>query len=201
MRKPPASPQARDTIAAAHPLVRALIARLGPRVDGPVLDFAAGSRRNTRALRDAGLRVVSVADAVAESTAPFAGITERFAAALSSHGMLHGTPSSIADKAALIARRLEPGGPLYATFGSSRDARFGKGQRIDAWTFVPTEGDERGVAHGYFDRERLTALLEPWFTIESLEERDVDDVVGAWAHRDAPMRGAVHWFAIGVKRD
>lgn len=200
MRKPPASPQAQDTIAAAHPLARALIAQLGSRTDGPVLDFAAGSGRNTRALRAAGLRVVSIADAVAESPTPLAGITARFGAALSSHGLLHGTPATIEHKLEPIARRLEPGGLVCATFGSSRDARFGQGERIDAWTFASTEGDERGVAHGYFDRERLTALLEPWFAIESLEERDVDDVVGAWAHPESPLRGAVHWFVIAAKR-
>lgn len=201
MRKPAASPQSQDTIAAAHPLARVLIARLGPRADLPVLDFGAGRGRNTRALRDAGPRVVSVADAVAESAAPLAGITDRFAAALSTHALLHGTASIVAEKTAVIAQRLEPRGLLYATFGSSRDARFGKGERIDDWTFAPLEGAERGVAHAYFDREHLVALLEPLFMIESLEERDVDDVVGAWAHRDAPLRGAVHWFAIAAKHD
>jgi hypothetical protein len=198
--KPPASPQAQDTIAAAHPLARALIARVGARVDGPVLDFAAGSGRNTRALRAAGLRVVSVADGVAESAAALAGITDRFVAALSSHGLLHGTPSTVADKVTLIVGRLEPGGLLYATFGSSHDARFGQGERIDAGTFAPAEGDERGIAHAYFDRESLVALLEPWFAIESLEERAVDDVVGAWAHRELPLRGAVHWFAVATRK-
>jgi hypothetical protein len=177
-----------------------LIARLGSRTGGPVLDFAAGSGRNTRALRAAGLRVVSVADGVAESAAPLAGIRARFAAAVSSHGLLHGTPSIIAHKVGSIARRLEPGGLLYATFGSSHDARFGQGERIDAWTFAAAEGDERGVAHGYFGRERLAALLERCFAIESLEERTVDDVVGAWAHRESPLRGATHWFAIAAKR-
>jgi len=170
--------------------------RLGPRSDLPVLDFAAGSGRNTRALRDAGLRVVSVADSVAESVIPLAGITERFAAALSTHGLLHGTPAIASDTVASIAQHLEPHGLFYASFGSSRDARFGEGERIDAWTFAPAEGDERGVAHVYFDRDRLRALLEPHFAIESLEERSVDDVVGNWAHRTSPLRGALHWFVI-----
>ncbi len=165
------------------------------------MDFGAGHGRNTRALRDAGLRVVSVADAVADSAAQLTGITDRFAAALSTHALLHGTPSIVAEKTAVIAQSLEPGGLLYATFGSSRDARFGKGERIDHRTFAPLEGDEGGIAHAYFDREHLVALLEPLYIIESLEERDVDDVIGAWAHRDAPLRGAVHWFAIAAKRD
>jgi hypothetical protein len=158
------------------------------------LDFASGRGRNRRALREAGLRVVSVADGVSDSATPLAGITDRFAAAISSHGLLHGTPVSVGDKLTSIAERLEPGGLLYATFGSSRDARFGEGERVDAWTFAPTDGDERGVAHAYFDRNRLRMLLEPHFAIESLEERAVDDVVGTWAHPGSPLRGAIHWF-------
>jgi hypothetical protein len=200
VRKPPASPQSQDTIAAAHPLARELVARLGRRGSGPVMDFAAGSGRNTRALREAGFRVVSIADGVAEAEAPLAGITDRFVAAFSSHGLLHGTPAIIAAKLTSIVQCLDTGAPLYATFGSSRDARFGKGERIGQWTFAPTEGDERGVAHTYFDRPRLTAILEPYFTVESLEECDVDAVAGTWAHRDVPLSGAVHWIAIGVKR-
>ena len=200
MRKPPASPQDRDTIAAAHPLARALIGRLGIRTDLPMLDFGAGSGRNTRALRAAGHRVVSVADSVAESTTPLAGITDRFAAAISSHGLLHGMPSAVADKVGAIAARLEPVGLLYATFGSSGDARFGEGERLDDWTFAPKDGDERGVAHAYFDRDRLIALLAPHFTVDSLEERAVDDVVGNWAHPQSPLRGAMHWFVIAAKR-
>jgi hypothetical protein len=196
VRKPPASPQAPDTIAAAHPLARALIARLGSRTDLMVLDFAAGSGRNTRALRAAGLRVASVADSIAESATPLAGLTGRFAAALSTHGLLHGTPPIVSNNVGAIAQRLAPGGLLYATFASSRDARFGKGERIDAWTYAPIDGDERGVAHAYFDRAGLLGLLEPHFTIESLDERSVDDIVGAWAHRASPLRGAMHWFAI-----
>ncbi len=161
-----------------------------------MLDFAAGSGRNTRALRDAGLWVVSLADSIAESATPLIGITERFAAALSTHGLLHGTRSIVANSVASIAQHLEPPGLLYATFASARDARFGQGERIDPWTFAPTKGDERGVAHAYFDRKSLLVLLEPHFAVESLEERSVDDVVGAWAHRESPLRGAMHWFVI-----
>ncbi|MBV8343880.1 MAG: hypothetical protein JO190_02675 [Candidatus Eremiobacteraeota bacterium] len=161
-----------------------------------MLDFAAGRGRNTRALRDAGLRVVSVADGVAESATPLGGITDRFAAALSTHGLLHGTQSIVSDKVISIAQHLEPGGLLFATFASARDARFGKGERVGAWTFAPTEGDERGIAHAYFGRGRLRAMLAPHVTIESMEERCVDDVVGAWAHPESPLRGAVHWFVI-----
>lgn len=178
----------------SHPLAVRLIERLRPRHDARVLEFASGSGRNAAALRGAGFAVVTVSDASAVSPAPFAGIADRFAAALSTHGLLHGTPAIIAARLQEIAALLEPSGLLYATFGSTRDARFGRGEQIDAATFAPLDGDERGVAHAFFDRDHLTALLAPDFAVESLEEHAVDDVAGRWAHQERSLERAVHWF-------
>jgi SAM-dependent methyltransferase len=197
VRKPPASPQAQDTIAAPHPLVERLLEHVRA---GRVLDFACGRGRNAAALRRAGLCVVSIDDGTAESSVPLQAIDENFVAALSTHGLLHGAVPHVAAKLRSIAERLVPNGLLYATFGSAGDARFGHGERIDEWTYAPTEGDERGVAHAFFDRARLERLLEEHFTIETLEEHRVDEVAGSWAHQQTPLIGAVHWFAIARKR-
>jgi SAM-dependent methyltransferase len=193
VRKPPASPQAQDTIAAPHPLAKRLIERVRA---GCVLDFACGKGRNSAALRRAGLCVVAIDDGAAESSAPLKAIDEIFVAALSTHGLLHGRVPHVAAKLRSIAERLAPNGLLYATFGSAGDARFGQGTRIDDWTYAPAEGDERGVAHAFFDRARLERLLEEHFTIETLEEHAVDEVAGSWAHQQTPLTGAIHWFAI-----
>ncbi len=167
----------------AHPLAVRLIEHLRGAQEFRVLEFACGAGRNTRALREAGLNVVTIEDRVAASEAPFAGVPGAFAAALSTHGLLHGTDAIVAGHVSQIARRLAKKGMLYATFGSVRDARFGQGERIDASTFAPAEGDERGVAHAFFDRDQLVALLDPYFAIESLEEHDADKV---------------HWFAVAT---
>jgi SAM-dependent methyltransferase len=161
-----------------------------------VLEFACGSGRNTRALREAGFDVASIDDRAAASEAPFAGVHGRFAAAISTHGLLHGTPEIIGGHLLQIARLLRRNGALYATFGSIRDARFGRGEPIDASTFAPAEGDERGVAHAFFSRDQMRALLDPYFAVESLEECDADEIAGSWAHRERPLSGAVHWFAV-----
>jgi hypothetical protein len=161
-----------------------------------VLEFACGAGRNTIALREAGFDVVAIDERTAVSGAPFAGVHGGFAAALSTHGLLHGTPAIIAGHVSQIAELLAKNGMLYATFGSVRDARFGRGERIDASTFAPSEGDERGVAHGFFSREQVRALLDPYFALESLEEHDADEIAGSWAHRERPLSGAVHWFAV-----
>ena len=186
---------------APHPLAEGLIERLQPEPDGPILDFAAGSGRNGDALRRAGFAVVTVNDDAAASTAPLAGVGERrFAAIVSTHGLLHGTARAVGARLGPLADRLRAGGLLYATFGSVSDARFGRGRCLDDATYAPDEGDEAGVAHAYFDRARLQALLEPHFVVESLEERRVDSAAGTWAHSKRPLAGAVHWFAIARKR-
>ncbi|MFZ0682281.1 MAG: class I SAM-dependent methyltransferase [Candidatus Cybelea sp.] len=182
----------------AHPLAVSLIEHLRGAPEIRVLEFACGAGRNTRALRAAAFDVVAIDDRAAASGAPFAGVHGAFAAAISTHGLLHGTPAIIAGHVSQIARLLAENGALYAAFGSIRDARFGQGERIDASTFAPSDGDERGVAHGFFSRDQVRALLDPYFAIESLEERDADRIAGSWAHRERPLSGAVHWFAVAT---
>ncbi len=184
----------------AHPLAECLIEHLQYRPGSRVLDFASGSGRNTAALREAGFAVIAIDDGGAALPGALAASDGEFAAAVSTHGLLHGTPKSIAAALDAIAERLENNGRLYATFGSVRDARFGQGERLGDWTFAPIEEPERGVPHTYYDRERLEALLSLGFLIESLDERGVDQTAGSWAHADRPLRGAVHWFVVARKR-
>lgn len=184
----------------AHPLAQHLIECL--REGGPyrALDFASGRGRNAAALRRAGLTVVEIDDAAAASDEPLKEMNERVAAVLSTHGLLHGTAPAIAARIRAIAAVLEAGGLLCATFGSSRDARFGQGERIAGSTYAPTDGDELGVAHTFFSADELHALLDAEFAFESMTEHAVDEVAGAWAHRERPLTRAVHWFVVARKR-
>uniref|UniRef100_E6PG54 Methyltransferase type 11 n=1 Tax=mine drainage metagenome TaxID=410659 RepID=E6PG54_9ZZZZ len=175
---------------AAHPLARQLIARL-PR-GARVLEIGHGSGRNHRALEAAGLEVLHFDAALAPA--------ERAAAALSTHALLHGTPAEIATLLAGIACGIDGGAPLFATFGSRRDARFGEGTQLGPATFAPTDGDERGVAHSYYDEAGLRSALHELFAIEELREVEVDAIAGGWAHASAPLRGAVHWFVVTRRR-
>jgi len=108
--------------------------------------------------------------------------------------LLHGFPNEIAATVASVANQLEPHGLLYATFGSQRDARFGTGEKLGEQTYAPTEGDERGIPHTYFNEPELRKLLEPHFEIERLEEVPVDMIAGTWAHQQKPLTNATHWF-------
>lgn len=187
-------------VSAPHPLAERLIERLQSAPESRVLDFAAGRGRNGEALRRAGFTVVAIADDAAAFAAPLAGQSASFGAVISTHGLLHGTSQAIAGRVRALAQYLKSGGLLYATFGSTRDARFGQGERIDDSTFSPNDGGERGVAHAYFDRDRLLALLDPDFEVELLREHSVNRVAGSWAHRERPLTGAVHWYAMARKR-
>lgn len=182
-----------------HPLAVRLVEHLRASPAARVLEFGCGRGRNTEALRAAGLTVVAVDDRTAGSSAPLEGLSGPFAGALSTHGLLHGTPAAIGAALAGIAGLLAGGAPLYATFGSVRDARFGSGERIEEFTYASESGDERGVAHAFFGRDRLRELLGAHFAIGSLEEHDAGQSAGQWAHSDRPLSGAVHWFAIATK--
>jgi hypothetical protein len=195
----PPSPQDRASIRTPHPLAVQLIARFERRRGRRVLEYASGSGRNAAAMARAGLEVVAISDAEAGSANPLQSLEGTFAAALSTHGLLHGTRAGVTAAVAAIAGCLETGGFLYATFGSVRDARFGTGQRLDDGTYAPLEGDETGVPHAFFDRENLTHALQSTFEIETLDERAVDDIAGPWAH-ERPLRAAVHWFVTARRR-
>ncbi len=173
----------------AHPLADALIERLRGR-GARVLELGAGSGRNTAALQAAGFDVRAIRDDDVPEIAPGDGA---FDAALSTHALLHGTPAAIACTVQKTARALKPHAPFYCTFSSKRDARCGRGRRIADDTYAPLSGDEAGVPHAYFDEAGLRAMLQQWYEVESLQEHEVDTIVGRWAHAQ-PRSGAVHWF-------
>lgn len=178
---------------AAHPLARQLLALIADRpLGGPVIEVGTGSGRNTRALVDAGVQVVSVPDDVLYTQLP--GTHETYNAALSTHGYLHGTTAKLRAGFAELRRVLRPGAPIFITLGSIADARYGLGIPFDERSFAPGEGEEVGIPHAYFDRDGVNEVLEGFFTIEEAEEVDVDEIVGRWAHAENDVTGRVHWF-------
>lgn len=158
-----------------------------------MLELAPGSGRNTGALRRAGLDVETIPDASLDEWLRSDAAQGAFDAVLSTHGFLHGTAATATAMIERSSRALRAGGLLFATFASERDRRFGRGTRLDDRSYAPDDGDEAGVAHVYFDERSLRGELRACYEIQSLEEREVDDVVGRWAHAERPS-GSVHWF-------
>jgi hypothetical protein len=176
----------------AHPLAAHLVdlARREP-LDGPVIEVGTGSGRNTRALVEARIPNVTVPDSTPYTQLP--GTRDSYGAALSTHAYLHGTSAKLRAGIAELRRVLRPNAPIFITLGSFKDARYGLGIPFDERSFAPGEGDELGIPHAYFDRDGVIELLFG-FDIVSLEEVDVDDIVGRWAHDDDELPGRVHWF-------
>jgi hypothetical protein len=179
-----------------HPLAERLIARYrDAALQGPVLEIAAGAGRNTDALRAAGVAVVATRDD--ESYTQLPGSRNAYAAALSTHGYLHGSTDKLRAGFGDLLRVLRSGAPIFITLGSIHDARFGFGLPVDERTYAAGDGPEKGVPHAFFEREGITEILRG-FTLESAEEVGVDEVVGRWAH--APTeRGLCHWFVVARK--
>jgi hypothetical protein len=176
---------------AAHPLAARLVALYRQRsLGGPIIEVAAGSGRNTRYLVDAGIPIVSTRDDETYTQLP--GGRNLYSAALSTHGYLHGTVAKLRVGFAELRRVLRPGALIFITLGSIHDARFGLGTALDDATFAPGDGDEAGIPHAYFDRAGVHEVLAPPFTVESLEEVNVDAIVGRWAH--GTDSGMWHWF-------
>jgi hypothetical protein len=190
MAEPSSSERTAGTFAEAHPLAQRLFVCLEGG-HGPVIVVGDGRGRNSQALRAAGLEVVAIPDEAPYTQLP--AKTRTFAGALSTHAYLHGITSKIRQGVAELARVLQPGAPALLTFGSIQDVRYGFGDRLDAHTFAPGDGPEQGVPHAYFDRDGVVELLRS-FTVASLEEVLVDDIVGKWAHLEGEPPGKIHWF-------
>ena len=185
------SPESAAIFQDAHPLAHRLIERLGAQA-GTIVIVGDGRGRNSRALRNAGLHVVAVGD-----EAPYtqlAAAPRTFDGALSTHAYLHGTSAKVRAGIAELARVLRGGAPAFLTFGSIRDVRFGYGEALDEHTFAPGEGPEKGVPHAYFDRDAILDVLRP-FAVVHVEEVEVDNIVGKWAHLGDEPAGKIHWFA------
>lgn len=190
---PEASANKQGNFSGPHPLALRLLKSLP--AGGSVLEIGPGSGRNTCALREAGVEVTPIPP---EAAALDALESRVFDAVLCTHALLHGTPPSIEATTRHAAALMKPGAMLFATYGSTSDARFGSGRKISAHTYAPEDGDEAGVAHSYFSAGEVRELLKPLDVLE-IVETPVDDIAGKWAHRTAPLAGAVHWFAVARK--
>jgi hypothetical protein len=182
----------------AHPLTERLIQDARERaLDGPVIEVGTGSGRNVRALVEAGIPNVTVPDATPYTQLP--GPRETYGAALSTHAYLHGASAKLRAGIAELRRVLRPNAPVYLTLGSFKDVRYGLGVPLDERSFAPGDGDEAGIPHAYFDRDGVLELLFG-FEIESMEEVDVDQIVGRWAHAADDVGGRVHWFVVARRK-
>jgi hypothetical protein len=183
----------------AHPLAQRLLDLIAEQpLRAPVLEVGTGSGRNTRALVDAGVQVVSVPDDVLYTQLP--GTRDNYGAALSTHAYLHGTVEKLRAGFAELRRVLVPDAPIFITLGSVRDVRYGLGIPFDERSFAPGDGDEAGIPHAYFDRDGVLEVLRGFFHVDEAAEVVVDGIVGTWAHPDDTLEGRVHWWVLATRQ-
>jgi SAM-dependent methyltransferase len=161
--------------------------RAGIRVDTVEEDAA---RARYAAERTAAQPLVRVARCRFVGPYPYAG---GFDGALSTSAFLHGSPATVDAALAAVAARLRPNAPFYATFGSTRDPRFGRGVRIDAATYAAADGPESGVPHAFFDEARLRERLGAFVDLD-LREGSAAETAGRWAHAPDDAAEIRHWF-------
>src|SRR5690348_12003648 len=123
MAEPSSSDRTAATFAEADSLAQRLVQPLEGA--GPVLVIGNARGRNSRALQAAGVEVVAIPDEAPYTQLP--AKTATFTGALSTHAYLHGVASKIRQGIAELARVLQRGAPLFLTFGSIQDVRYGFG--------------------------------------------------------------------------
>ena len=199
----------------AHPLAYVLASAVAGRT-GRVRIVGIGSGRNLAPFLAAGIGVdvlesdVARADALrarygdavpivraAYDAAASGGERGRYVGVLATHALLHGTSRSLTAALANVRDSITAGGTLCATFGSTRDPRSARGERLDAMTTVERDGPEANVPHVFHDRAALEAALRG-FTIVDAYEASAAESVGRWAHDERDAATIVHWFVTAV---
>ncbi len=195
----------------AHPLAHLLVTKLAG-CGGRARIVGIGSGRNLAPFLAAGIGVDVLesdperADAIrarygaavpvvraAYDETPAAGERGAYAGVLATHALLHGTSRTHAAAIAGVRASLAADGILCATFGSTRDPRASRGERLDRMTTVERDGPEANVPHVFHDRATLGAALRD-FTIVDAYEASAAESAGRWAHDARDAETIVHWF-------
>jgi tellurite methyltransferase len=87
-----------------------------------------------------------------------------------------------------IYRALRPGGLFFVTFNSTRSDDWGRGTRVDHFTYVKVGGVEDGIPHYFVDRPELDRLISA-FDVLRLSHKE------EWDAESGDEKRAAHWIA------
>jgi SAM-dependent methyltransferase len=167
-----------------------------------VLDLGAGAGRHTLLLAKAGFEVVSLdvsetalgvlrrrvdeeglrnVVAVRHEMGRLPFLDGYFDAVVSTNVIHHGLATEVGQVADEALRVTRAGGDGLFVVLSDRDFRYGSGKRLEARTYLFTEGEEKGIVHHFFSKRELRSLLGA-FRIVSLDEELLPEGKGVRAH-------------------
>ncbi|MDH3630345.1 MAG: class I SAM-dependent methyltransferase [Gammaproteobacteria bacterium] len=72
-----------------------------------------------------------------------------------------------------INRVLSPGGLIFITFKSILDAQCGYGEQLAPFTWAPTSGLEKGIAHYYVDEAEARRLMQDFDLISMVHKQEL----------------------------
>jgi len=196
-----------------HPSVVSLQREMDNRGFRKILDLGCGAGRHTTYLSGLGFEVVGLDPASSGLEHCYGELVTRelprrlvlagmerlpfhdssYQCVVSTYVIHHNSILGITLAIGEIERILVPGGLFLATVLGRKDFKYGVGRRVEDGTYVPTEGDERGVVHHFFERDEIMDLLGS-FRIISLagDEAEVDFPGGKCVRHD-------HWEVLAEK--
>jgi len=97
-----------------------------------------------------------------------------------------------------ISRILVKNGLFLATIASKQNHKFGKGDKIDEYTYLTDSGAEKGIPHCFLDNKDITKIFSPKFHLLKLEL-----ISGEIPEEDKPLKkeGSLdHWLIFAQKK-
>lgn len=104
----------------------------------------------------------------------------------------HATQEMVAVCLHEVRRTMRRGAELLVTFNSVESDDFGRGLKIDDYTYTKVGGPEDGIPHYFVDQREVERLLGA-FRIDKLEQRHEDTV------DQGRPKHAAHWIAWATK--
>ena len=96
-----------------------------------------------------------------------------------------------------ISRILIPGGLFLCETPSKTNHKFGKGRRLDKYSYLTDFGAEKGIPHIFFDRKDLISILKNDYKIKILKR-----IEGEIPKADKKMKKSKldHWLILAEKK-
>ncbi len=152
------------------------------------MDLAWNGLLSSKALLGAPTPASNLAQADMSDPLPFSSAS--FDAVISIHVIFHNPLPKLKGTLAEIKRVLKPKGLALLTFNTVYSDRFGKGIKLEAGTWVPDIGVDRGIVHHFSSFEDLADLFRDF---KALSVR-LDE------HQDETHLSS-HWVALVQKND